>query len=254
MPEARGNRNHGQHYHADNDKQAMQKPPITPVELRQALLFSALDDEQLGRILETARLIRLDEGQRLFECQQEAHLFFMLRSGALRLFLSTRDGNEKVIHLISPGETFAEAITFMEGQRYPVSADALCESEVISFDNNTFRDILRESTESCFRMMADMSNWLKRQLNDIDALTLQNASLRFTNFLLQHAPPGVQNDVRVELRAPKHVIASRLSIQPESLSRILRNMQDSGLIRVEGNIILIPDIERLAVQTRPRDA
>ena len=231
----------------------MRKDSITPEELRKAPLFTALDDDQLGRILETAHLIRLDEGQHLFECQQEARYFFMLRSGALRLFLSTRDGNEKVVHLISPGETFAEAITFMEGRRYPVSADALCESEVISFSNDTFRDILRESTDSCFRMMAGMSNWLKRQLNDIDALTLQNASLRFTNFLLQHAPPGQQKDVRIELRAPKHVIASRLSIQPESLSRILRNMQNSGLISVDGNIILVPDIEMLAVHSRPGD-
>ena len=232
----------------------MQKHTISPEELRRATLFSALDDDQLGRILETSHLIKLDEGQHLFECQQEAHFFFILRSGALRLFLSTPDGNEKVIHLISPGETFAEAITFMEGQRYPVSADALCKSEVISFSNSTFRDVLRESTDSCFRMMANMSNWLKRQLNDIYALTLQNASLRFSNFLLQHAPPGQRHDVRIELTAPKHVIASRLSIQPESLSRIFRNMQDSGLIQVDVIVSICPDTERLTVHNRPKES
>jgi CRP-like cAMP-binding protein len=226
----------------------MQTTPILPEELRHNPLFSALDERQLGRILQSARLIRLDEGQILFECQQEARSFFMLRSGSLRLFLSTPDGMEKVIHLISPGETFAEAITFMDGQRYPVSADALCKSEIISFSNATFRSILGESTDTCFRLMADMSNWLKRQLNDINALTLQNASLRFSNFLIQQAPPGQQHDVCIELTVPKHVIASRLSIKPESLSRILRNMQDTDLIRVDGNMIHIPDIKRLTMQ------
>lgn len=230
----------------------MQSSPVKPEELRRNPLFSALDEQQLGRILATVRTIRLDEGQRLFECQQEAHHFYMLRSGSIRLFLSTPDGMEKVIHLIAPGATFAEAIAFMDEQRYPVNAAALCSSEVISFSNETFRSILLESTDTCFRLMADMSSWLKRQLNDIDALTLQNASLRFSNFLLQQAPPEQQHDVRIELSAPKQVIASRLSIQPESLSRIFRNMQDNGLIRVEGNIIHIPDIKRLTMQDPSR--
>ena len=230
----------------------MQSSTIQPEELRRNPLFSALDEQQIGRLLDTARTIRLDEGQRLFECQQEAHHFYLLRSGSIRLFLSTPDGMEKVIHLISPGATFAEAIAFMDEQRYPVNAGALCNSEVISLSNDTFRDILLESTDTCFRLMASMSSWLKQQLNDIDALALQNASLRFSNFLLQQAPPEQQHDVRIELSAPKQVIASRLSIQPESLSRILRNLQNNGLIRVEGNIIHIPDIKRLTMQDPSR--
>jgi len=230
----------------------MQSSTIQPEELRRNPLFSALDEQQISRLLDTARTIRLDEGQRLFECQQEAHHFYLLRSGSIRLFLSTPDGMEKVIHLISPGATFAEAIAFMDEQRYPVNAGALCNSEVISLSNDTFRDILLESTDTCFRLMASMSSWLKQQLNDIDALALQNASLRFSNFLLQQAPPEQQHDVRIELSAPKQVIASRLSIQPESLSRILRNLQNNGLIRVEGNIIHIPDIKRLTMQDPSR--
>ena len=168
-----------------------------------------------------------------------------MHDGSIRLYLSTPDGAEKVLHLVAPGETFAEAITFMDGECYPVNASALGKAEVLAFSNSTFREILRESTDTCFRLMADMSTWLKRQLNDINALTLQNASLRFTNFLLQQVPPGRQFDVSIELGAPKHVIASRLSIQPESLSRILRNLQNAGLVRVEGNIIHIPDIHQL---------
>ena len=214
-------------------------------ELRRHPLFAGLDDDQLSCLLHTAQLQNLEEGQLLFACQQQARHFFLLREGSIRLYLSTPDGAEKVLHLVAPGETFAEAITFMDGQCYPVNASALVKSEILALSNSTFRDILHESTDTCFRLMADMSTWLKRQLNDINALTLQNASLRFTNFLLQQVPPGLQRDVSIELTAPKHVIASRLSIQPESLSRILRNMQNAGLLQVDGNIIHIPDIRQL---------
>jgi CRP/FNR family transcriptional regulator, dissimilatory nitrate respiration regulator len=214
-------------------------------ELRRHPLFAGLDDRQMSRLLQSAFLQRLDDGQLLFTSQQPARHFFLVREGSIRLFLSTPDGAEKVLHLVAPGETFAEAITFMDGQRYPVNASALGRTEVLAFSNSSFREILRESTDTCFRLMADMSTWLKRQLNDINALTLQNASLRFTNFLLQQAPPGQQFDVSIELSAPKHVIASRLSIQPESLSRILRNLQNAGLVRVDGNVVHIPDTRQL---------
>jgi CRP-like cAMP-binding protein len=222
---------------------------ILPEELRRHHLFAGLDDAQLARLLRTAQVIRLDEGQLLFACQQEARQFFMVRSGSIRLYLSAPDGSEKVVHLISSGETFAEAITFMDHQRYPVNAGAINKSEVIAFSNATFREILRESTDTCFRLMADMSTWLKKQINDIDALTLQNATLRFTNYLLQEIPPGEEHEATVELAAPKNVIASRLSIQPESFSRILRNMQQAGVITVESNTIHIKDIKELGTHS-----
>lgn len=218
---------------------------ILPDELQRHPLFGGLNEDQLARLLETARVIHLDEGQHLFQCQQEARQFFMVRSGTIRLYLSTPDGAEKVIHLITAGETFAEAITFMDSQTYPVNASALEAGEVLAFSNHTFRTILRESTDTCFRLMADMSSWLKRQLADIDALTLQNATLRFTNYLLRQVPAGSEQMVTINLGAPKHVIASRLSIQPESLSRILRDLQCEGHITVDGNMIHIKDISSL---------
>jgi CRP-like cAMP-binding protein len=223
----------------------MSTSKILPGELRQHPLFGGLDDGQLAQLLETARVIHLDEGQHLFQCQQEAQQFFMVRSGTIRLYLSAPDGAEKVIHLITAGETFAEAITFMEGQVYPVNASALDVCEVLAFSNNTFRAILRDSTDTCFRLMADMSTWLKRQIADIDALTLQNATLRFTNYLLHQIPAGAQDEATIRLGAPKHVIASRLSIQPESLSRILRNLQTEGHITVDDNLIHIKNISTL---------
>jgi CRP-like cAMP-binding protein len=223
----------------------MHPTPELQTELQRHPLFAGLDEDQLTRLLQTAHMENLGEGQLLFASQQQAQHFFLVRSGSIRLYLSTPEGVEKVLHLVAPGETFAEAITFMDGQRYPVNASALGKTEIIAFSNSTFREILRESTDTCFRLMADMSTWLKRQLNDINALTLQNASLRFTNFLLQQVPAGQQYDVIIELAAPKHVIASRLSIQPESLSRILRNLQNNGLVRVEGNVIHVPDIRKL---------
>ena len=223
----------------------MSTTPIQSDELRRHPIFSALNAIQLKRVIHSATVISLDEDQHLFQAGQEARQFFLIRHGRIKLYLTSPEGTEKVVHLAGSGDTFAEAIMFMDSAIYPVNASAVVSSEVLAFSNKTFREILRESIDTCFRLLADMSTWLKKQLNEIDALTLQNATLRFSNYLLQQLPAEPSMQATVELEAPKNIIASRLSIQPESFSRILRNMQREGLITIQGNVIVVNDTREL---------
>ncbi|HHQ43201.1 MAG TPA: Crp/Fnr family transcriptional regulator, partial [Chromatiales bacterium] len=146
-------------------------------ELRRLPVLAALSDEQLARVRRGARLVELAEGEHLFEHGQRAERFFMLREGRIKLYRLSPEGDEKVIEIIRPGQSFAEAVMFMEGKRYPVSAQALVRSELVAFDNAVFLQILRESVDTCFRVMAAMSMRLRARVNEIEALALQNATL-----------------------------------------------------------------------------
>lgn len=219
----------------------MSHTPVDPQELRSHHLFSSLSDAQLEQVIHSTRIIHLQDGEHLFESQQQAHYFFMVRSGRVRLFLVSPNGGEKIVHLIGPGESFGEAIMFMDSQVYPLYSAAIGSTELIAFSNKVFREVLQESVDTCIKLLGDMSVWLRKQLMEIDALTLQNATLRLVNCLLHGVPHDSHAPVRLDLEAPKHVIASRLSIQPESFSRILRSLQQAGLIHVEGTVIEIPD-------------
>jgi len=218
---------------------------ITDEELRHVPVLAALSDEQLERVRRTARLVELVEGEHLFEHGQKAERFFVVREGRLKLYRLSPEGDEKVIEIIRPGQSFAEAVMFMEGKRYPVSAQALARSELVAFDNATFLQILRESVDTCFRVMAAMSMRLRARVNEIEALALQNATLRLVNYLLGELPENADETAEIRLPAPKNVIASRLSVQPETLSRILHQLSDKGLITVHGRTITIHDIPAL---------
>ena len=223
----------------------MQNPEAVDAELRRNYLFSGLDETQIAKVKQSMRMLQLEEGERLFDHGIHAERFFMVRSGQMKLFRLSLDGVEKVIEIIQPGQTFAEAVMFMERQNYPVSAEALAASEVYSFDSRSFMQVLRESTDTCFRLMADMSMRLHMRLNEIDHLTLQNATYRMINYLSQQIPDGSTAKIAIELNAPKSIIASRLSIQPETFSRILSNLQKEGVISVHGKQVEIHDVRKL---------
>jgi CRP-like cAMP-binding protein len=90
-----------------------------------------------------------------------------------------------------------------------------------------------------------MSRRLHMLVNQIESLTLQNATYRLVAYLLDQIPAGVAHSPDLQLTTPKGVIASHLAIQPETLSRILAKLRRGGLIEVEGNHITVRDVAAL---------
>jgi CRP-like cAMP-binding protein len=89
---------------------------------------------------------------------------------------------------------------------------------------------------------------LRRHVNEVDKLTLHNATFRLVSYLLQQMPADVVESPEVQLTTPKNVIASRLSIQPETFSRILGRLSKAGLVEVHGHSIVLRDIAGLRKQ------
>lgn len=214
-------------------------------ELHHIPLFEALDETQLERILGTTRIQSLPAKTVLFESGQNAEHFYLLRSGQIKLYRLSANGDEKVVEIIYPSQTFAEAIMFMPKHVYPVCAEAIVDSEVYGFEMKLFYEILQESKESCFRLLAIMSRHLHTLINDIDNLTLHNATYRIVVYFLEQIPEGAAELLAIHLGTPKNVIASRLSIKPETFSRVLLNLAKKGLIEIHGNDITLSDVDGL---------
>lgn len=220
-------------------------PASTSPDLSQVQLFSALSAEQLQTVLRSMMRVRLMPPDILFSQGQPAERFYLVVEGGIDLFRLSEKGDEKVIDIIRPGQTFAEAVMFMAGHAYPVSARAELPSELLSFENRTFRRLLEDSPETCMRLLATMSRRLHHLVMEIDNLSLRDATHRLVQYLLQEVPEQQAGALSVKLDMPKHVLASRLSIQPETLSRILARMRAQELLAVSGSRIELRDIPAL---------
>lgn len=205
-------------------------------------LFEALDNQQLENILKSSQVLSLPAKNILFEKDSVASHFYLLKSGQIKLFCMSEEGDEKVIDVINPSQTFAEAIMFLPKKIYPVSAETLKDSEVYRFDMKQFQDILESSKETCFRLLATMARRLHSSINDINNLSLHNATYRLVVYLLEQLPEDAVALSNVHLDTTKVIIASRLSIKPETFSRILLRLSKQGLIEVNGNDITLVDV------------
>jgi CRP-like cAMP-binding protein len=214
-------------------------------DFKQCYLFVHLDDSQFEKVKRMAHEIRLSDGQLFFQSGDPAKHFFLVTQGQIKLTRLSMQGQEKVIEIITPGQTFAEALMFGEHPEYPVNAVAIGDTCLLSFDNASFLEILRSSVDTCFRLMGDMSHRLKSLIREIDELTLQSASCRVAGFLWKRWEARQGGGNSFELQAPKGVIASRLSVTPETFSRILHNFSSQGLIHVDGSRVEVLDAQGL---------
>ncbi len=214
--------------------------------LRRAYLFAEMPEDALQSLCASMQEVRLTAGEGLFRHGQPAERFFFVHEGMVKLFRLSPDGGEKIIELIRPGDTFAEAVMFVGAQgRYPVSSAAVADSVVLAFSQKSYLGLLRDQPDLCFGLLASMSRRLHMLVNQIDSLTLQNATYRLVAYLLEQIPTSVKASPEVQLTTPKSAIASRLAIQPETLSRILARLRGSGLIDVQGAHITVRDVDAL---------
>lgn len=213
--------------------------------LRQCVLLQPLDDEQFDEILHTSHATQLPENSILFEQGAVLTDIYLLISGGIKLQRLAPNGDEKVIEIIRPGQTFAEAVLFLGGSKYPVSAITVSPSTVVAIHAETYLKLLHNSNTLCKNLLGKLSQRLHWMVNEVDRLTLHNATFRLVDYLLSHVSDDNHERAGVSLVAPKHVIASRLSIKPETLSRTLKDLSKQGLINLEGPQIELLNIEKL---------
>ena len=218
--------------------------------LRSHYLFAGLEADDFERLAEGVSVITLEKGSILFHRGDNAEFFYFIDSGLVELSLISPTGDKKTLEVIGPGRTFGEAVAFMRGHKYPVTAEALEATALCRIPNGVYVELVRSDSDASMRLLADLSKHLHDRVREIEHLTVQNARTRLTSYLVDHlVGEAVDDQATARLDLPRHVIASRLSIQPETLSRLLRNLADEGLISVDDRVVFIHSLSRL----RPYD-
>ena len=232
------------------DLDAMDSGDVLYESLRSHYLFSGLDPDDFQRLADGVGVVTLDKGAILFHRGDNAEFFYFIDSGLIELSLISPTGDKKTLEVIGPGRTFGEAVAFMRGHKYPVTAEALESTTLCKIPNDPYVALVRSDGDASMRLLADLSKHLHDRVREIEHLTIQNARTRLTSYLVDHiSDEPVDDQATARLDLPRHVIASRLSIQPETLSRLLRNLTDEGLVSVDDRVVFIHSLSRL----RPYD-
>jgi CRP-like cAMP-binding protein len=206
--------------------------------LRKFSLFSELDQQQLATVAVDTQRLNVQRGDILFHRGDPTSGLYLLARGQIKLAVTSPQGTEKIIGLIGPGESFGEAIIFLNHPFYPIYAQATAESQVLLVSKRVIFDLLERDTSVARKMLAGLSMRNHQLVQDIESVSLLTSTQRLIGFLLQTATESLDGN-RLTLPASKTNIASLLNLTPETLSRTMLKLQQAGLIEVRGKEIVI---------------
>lgn len=209
-------------------------------------LFNGLAPEEISRIARATREIHAGKGDILFHKGDPCTGFHLLVYGQVKLAFTSQQGSEKVVEIMQQGQSFGEAIMFME-KPYIVFAQALTDSLLLHVSKQAVFDELARDHNLCRKMLAGMAMRLHQLMNDVESYSLHSGKQRIIGYLLRELAEEDQNGTGVAVTLPtnKGVIASRLNLTQEHFSRILHELTELGLIVVEGRKIHIPSVANL---------
>ena len=214
--------------------------------LSQVPLFNGLEPDEIARIARGTREVNATRGDILFHKGDASNGFHLIVYGQVKLAFTSSQGSEKVVDILGQGQSFGEAVMFME-RPYMVYAQALSDSVLLHISKTVILDELERDPKLGRKMIASLSIRLHHLITDVESYSLHSGRQRIIGYLLRDNMEGDEKSITVTLPTNKGVIASRLNLTQEHFSRILHELSENGLIVVEGRKISIPDVEQLRV-------
>jgi CRP/FNR family transcriptional regulator, dissimilatory nitrate respiration regulator len=211
-------------------------------------LFQEMSPAELQRLAEGCQLRRLARGDMVFHVGQPCEEFHVTAMGQIKLFAISPAGQEKVIELIGPGNSFAEAIMFT-GRPYIINAQALTDTLLLTVSKKAVLAEIGHDPRFALRMLAGISRRLHGLVRDVEGYALHSGLQRVIGYLLRDqdgADSTAAAAVTVSLPVSKATVAGGGGLPPGYFSRVLHELEAAGLIEIDKRDIRILDSKRLA--------
>ena len=223
----------------------MRRKPIAPQSfLASVPLFREMDAASLGRLAAGAERRELKRGSRLFRKGDPATGMYVVVFGEINLIATTPARGARLTGVVGPGQSFGEPVMFLERPAV-VDAQAATDALVLHLPASLVFDEIERNPRFARRMIAGLSRRVEALVRELDRHASGTGRARLAAYLLRWHE-GATGELVVKLPAAKAAIATQLNLTPETFSRLLRELADRGLIRVEGRTIVVPEAARLA--------
>ncbi len=221
----------------DQTRSTIERLALIPV-------FQDLSDDLIDEIRQHSRVFRLEPGEILYRHFEGAKRSCFCISGRLKLFRLTRAGNEKIFRFAGPGDCVSTPISFNPGRSHALNCTAIRASRVLSVDTEVMNRVFDRSRMARTRIVNLLLEHVDELINHVELLSEDKAAIRVASWLINEHERN-NGGASFNLASTKKQIAAFLALQPETFSRCLKKLRDTGIASTKGNEITVLDIDRL---------
>lgn len=209
--------------------------------LRRVPLFEALGDEELGWLAEATRRRRFPKNCMVILADDRGDAFFIIESGQAKVSVTAPDGREVILSVLNPGDFFGD-MSLLDGRPRSANVTTLGESEMLVLRRPDFLRAVESHPGIAVKLMVTLADRLRHADRQTASLALLGISDRVCGVLTSLAEEEAEETAEgyVIRRRPTHqVLASMTGTARETVTRVLRKLEDEGYIRTRGREMVI---------------
>jgi CRP/FNR family transcriptional regulator len=218
------------------------------IELLQSLpLFAGLSDASLAAVVDRTFERTYPRGAMVFRKDEICHGLYVVLVGQVKIYRSSPDGREQVLHIEGPGQPLAELPLF-DGGPYPASARTLAESRLLFLPLDAFQALYRQNPEIADVVIHDLGRRLRRLVALVHRVSLKDVGARVATALIDYAEgaSSFRDGAVFLLPRTQEELAAELATTRESVARGLARLRRARIIEQDGPHIRILTADRLA--------
>ncbi len=213
-------------------------------ELAKLYLFAELAPRALQSLARVARVRTIRRGQVLFTADDPSDYLYLIRSGRVRVVVRSPRGDELVLNVLGPGDSLGE-LSMLDGQPRSAGAEAVEDCQLIAIPAREVRALL-DSDPAALRAVALALAAAMRRLSGTAAdLVFLDLPRRLAKLILADAKPRPGGTAESALAMSQSGVAAQLGVTRQSLNRALSALTQRGWITVDGQRVVIHDLDAL---------
>ncbi len=209
---------------------------------KESVLLASVPEDLVETILSHTEIRTFERGATIFLQGEPAENVYIVLEGWVKLFRISQNGAEAVVGVFTKGRSFGEAAAF-QNDVYPVAAEAVTDCRVMPVRAGLILGMMKSRPELCTAMLASTFKHLHSLVSQVEQLKAHTGAQRVAEFLLDLCSVE-EGACAVTLPYDKVLIAGRLGMKPESLSRSFARLKEMG-VQVSQNHAAISDVARL---------
>jgi CRP/FNR family transcriptional regulator, cyclic AMP receptor protein len=216
-------------------------------------LFAGMDRESLQAITRTMRSRRFRRGEVLFHEDDPGDALFVVASGRVKVVVPSEDGDEAILATLRRGDFLGE-LALLDGAPRSASAIALESTEVLALPRDQFRLLVADQPAIRDALLASLAGELRRLTTHVAELHFLDLTGRLAAGLARlaqdHGERLPNGAIKLDGPLTQGEMAAMIGATRQSVNKLLGEFEADGLLRVDGNSIVVPDLDRLSRTAR----
>jgi len=215
--------------------------------LRRVPIFAGLTQAQMSQLSGNVAKQRYKRGELIIEQGQKCGSLFIILSGRARVIVTDKRAKEVILATLGPGDCIGE-MSLIDGESHSASVRTDIQTDVLVLSHTEFVRCLAENQNMAFWIMKGLVQRLRKSSDMVSSLALMDVYGRVAKVLIDTAQPLGEDELVICEKMTRQDIAKMVGASREMVSRVMRDFEDQGFIKINNDGYLVLQEHRLTLR------